>query len=174
MAGHDLAYVPGARVWHAHERGWLYELRRAYVDGRIRAELVDWPGLPLTSGDVVAIFRRMVFFLLTRRFDTMVDADQIRSFFASEIVNYEPLKESYPAKIYLDVLRFAQRLTVAAMGLCAADALPKGAWIDLFRFATVSVVGQKLGAAAETNTKEATTFTKSAWDGLDWVLGRGV
>lgn len=44
-AGHTLVYEPRAAVYHSHERGMLYDLRRHYVDGQV---LLDLFGLRLT------------------------------------------------------------------------------------------------------------------------------
>lgn len=44
-AGHKIVYEPRAAVYHSHERGAFYDLRRHYVDGQV---LLDLFGLRLT------------------------------------------------------------------------------------------------------------------------------
>jgi rhamnosyltransferase len=48
--GYRIVYEPRSAVFHSHERGALYDLRRHYVDGEILQELFDLaptPNLPL-------------------------------------------------------------------------------------------------------------------------------
>jgi rhamnosyltransferase len=45
--GGALVYVPEARVWHSHERSLAYELRRAYLEGRVAAEALGMQPLAL-------------------------------------------------------------------------------------------------------------------------------
>lgn len=174
LAGYKTAYIPEAQVWHTHERGHLYELRRAYVDGYARVQLVDWPALCLEWGEVVSILRRMMFFLLTKRFDSVVDPEDARSFLLSEIYRYTPLAAQRPARIYVNVLEFAVGLTRRATRLCPKGIFPEKAWIDLFRFAVAVIVGQTLGAAATTTMNRSRSFEKAAWHALNWFLSRSV
>ena len=51
-AGYKLAYEPASAVFHSHERGPSYDLRRHYVDGKILLELFGLrvsPSLPLLA-----------------------------------------------------------------------------------------------------------------------------
>lgn len=41
-AGYKLVYEPRSTVFHSHERGAMYDLRRHYVNARILAELFDF------------------------------------------------------------------------------------------------------------------------------------
>lgn len=172
--GQKVAFVPSAKVWHAHEREPRYHLRRAYVDGYTRVRLVDWPSPTLTFIDVAAMLRRMIFFLRTRRFDAMVEPAIIRRFLAAEIYHYEPQCSAEPARIYLQVLRFALALTDRASSLCSGGTFPHKAWIELFRFAMVTVVGQHLGAAAALTREQSWPHEKVAWNIQHWFLGQGV
>jgi len=174
LQGHQIAFVPEARVWHAHERGWWYELRRAYIDGHRRVELVDWPSPDLTPGEVMAILRRMVFFLRTNRFNAVVDPDEARRFLFAEMHNYRELAGHKPVQIYLDVLGFALAATRRALPFCPKGLFPEGACIQLFRFALVSLVGQNLGANAAALGEQRPSWERAFWKGLHAVLGRGV
>lgn len=172
LAGYKIAYVPEARVWHSHERGQVYELRRAYVDGYARVQLVDWPAPCLELGEVVEILRRMTFFLLTKRFDSLVDPEAARRFLLAEMHHYGRLVAHRPARIYKSALDFAMSLTNRATRFCLGGVLPPKAWIDLLRFALVGTVGQNLGADAAATTNRSRLPEKVAWHTLHWFLGR--
>jgi len=54
--GYKLVYEPRSAVFHSHERGALYDLRRHYVDGEVLLELFDLaptPTLPLWLLNVI-------------------------------------------------------------------------------------------------------------------------
>lgn len=174
LSGYKIAYTPEARVWHTHERGPIYELRRAYVDGYTRVQLVNWPGLSLELSDVFAILRRMTFFLLTKRFDAVVDLEAAYKFLLAEMYHSKPLVAQRPVQIYRSVLRFTESLTQRATHLCPDGVFPEKAWIDLLRFATVAIVGQTLGATAAAETDESQPFEKVAWHLLHWFLGGSI
>jgi hypothetical protein len=174
LAGHKIAFVPEARVWHSHERGPIYELRRAYVDGYARVPLVEWPALYLELGDVVAILRRMTFFLLTKRFDSMVEPEDARSFLFSEMAHYKPMVAQRPVRIYMSILEFALGLTRRATSLCPGGVFPEKAWIDLFRFSTVAIVGQTLGATAAATMNQSQRSEEMVWHALHWLFGRSI
>lgn len=174
LEGHKIAYVPTARVWHCHERGWLYELRRAYVDGYARVKLVRWPASSLTLGGVLKALRRMSFFLLTEEFDSMVEPSAIRSFLSAEIRHYESPEPSEPVAIYLAVLRLSWSLMETALTLCPDEVLPTGSWSDLLRFASVAVVGEHLGTAAAANLMQGFSLERALWFCLDYLLSEGI
>ena len=46
QAGHKLIYEPRSAVYHSHERGALYDLRRHYVDGLLHQELFGFTPNP--------------------------------------------------------------------------------------------------------------------------------
>ncbi len=46
VAGHRLAYVPDAVVWHSHERSIAYELQRTYLVHQRLAEIFDLATVP--------------------------------------------------------------------------------------------------------------------------------
>jgi rhamnosyltransferase len=56
-AGYKTVYEPRSTVYHSHERGALYDLRRYYVDGRILRELFDLALIPNVLLLVPAIAR---------------------------------------------------------------------------------------------------------------------
>lgn len=175
LRGKRIAYVPTAQVWHCHERRRLYELRRAYIDGGTRVQLVDWPSPTLKFGEAVAAARRMVFFLTTKRFDSMVDPDKIRHFLRAETYRYGTLEPTVPVRLYLESLGFAQTLTEGALRLCPDRRLPEGVWIDLFRFTTMAVVGKNLGITAATaRTQSPSMLERRAWNVMHAFLSRGV
>ncbi len=174
LEGYKIAYVPTAQVWHCHERGWLYELRRAYVDGYTRVQLVNWPSPTLTFDETLTLLRRMMFFLLTRRFDSMVEPAVVRRFLLEEIQHYEQLDSSKPIEMYQTVLRFSWGLMEKALRLCPEGVLPERAWINLLRFATVVVVGENLGTTAAVKLTQTLSLERIVWDMLHWFLGRGI
>jgi len=174
LEGYKIAYIPTAQVWHCHERGWLYELRRAYVDGYTRVQLVDWPSPALTFDETLALLRRMMFFLLTRRFDSMVKPAVIRRFLLEEIQHYEQLDSSRPIEMYQTVLRFSWGLMEKALRLCPEGVLPERAWINLLRFATVAVVGENLGTTAAVKLTQTLSLERIVWNMLHYFLGRGI
>ncbi len=174
LAGHKIAYAPEARVWHTHERGPVYELRRAYVDGYTRVQLVNWPALSLELSDVFAMLRRMTFFLLTKRFDSVVDVEAARRFLLAEMYHSKPLAAQTPVQIYRNILDFTMSLTRRASSLCPEGVFPEKAWIGLLRFATVAVVGQTLGATAATKVNAARLSERFVWDALHRFLGGGI
>jgi rhamnosyltransferase len=150
LAGYRITYVPAAQVWHCHERGWPYELRRAYVDGYARVDLVGWPSPALRVKEVGTILRRLLFFARTDRFDRIVEPQAAREILFSEVRQYEPLAHHPPAQVYLDSLAFALGLTDRAIDLCPAGVFPEKAWANLLRFALAVTAGQALGAASAT------------------------
>ena len=173
LEGHKIAYVPTAQVWHCHERGWLYYLRRAYIDGHTRVELVDWPSPDLELDEAFALLRRMTFFLTTRRFDSMVEQSAIREFLVSELYQYDKL-DTKSSEAYQTMLRFAWRLWESAMQLVSGKVLPEKAWSSLLRFAVVAVVGERLGATAAVELQHSTSPEKIVWGMLHRFLGKGV
>lgn len=174
LEGYKIAYVPMAQVWHCHESGWLYELRRAYLDGYTRVQLVDWPSPVLTFDEALALLRRMMFFLLTSKFDSMVEPAVIRRFLLEEIQHYEQLDSSKPVEIYQTVLRFSWGLMAKAQSLCLEEVFQERAWINLLRFATVAVMGEDLGATAAVKLTQTFSLERIVWNMLHWFLGRGI
>ncbi len=174
LAGYRIAYAPSAQVWHCHERGWLHDLRRAYIDGYARADLVAWPCPPMAFGDAVAVLRRIAFFLHTRRFDSIVDPGEMRRFLFLEHLQYDPLESSIPAQVYVSVLKFTQVLLDKASSLLPEGMLPERTWGDLLRFASVSVGGQNLGAATAYTRGQGPARVRFGWNALHWFLDRGV
>jgi hypothetical protein len=171
LSGHRIAYIPEARIWHTHERGAIFELCRAYVDGYARVKLVGWPAMALRLGDVVALLRRMTFFLLTQRFDSMVEPETARRFLFAEMYHYDPLVAQKPVQIYMRILRFTMGLTNRAAYLCPEGVFPERAWVELFRFATVAIIGQTLGATAATILNQPYSSQKVVWRVLHRLLG---
>jgi hypothetical protein len=172
MDGYEICYEPKAQIWHHHERSLLYELRRAYLDGYMRVQLAAWPALDLDIDQILTIFRRMMFFFTTGKFNSMTRADEIRSFLDAEMYHYGQQTEHNPSKVYQDALSFARALTDKALSMCE-DNLPEKAWIHLFRYTIATMVGQHLGAAAA--TKQVSGIHEVAvWDTLRWLLGKGV
>jgi hypothetical protein len=174
LAGYKIAYTPEARVWHTHERGPIYELRRAYIDGHTRVHLVKWPALSLELSEVFAILRRMTFFLLTRRFDSVVDPEAAHEFLRAEMYHSKPLVAQRPVQIYRSMLEFTMTLTRRAARFCPEGAFPEQAWIDLLRFAAVAVVGQTLGATAATKVNAPRLSEKFVWYALHRFLGGSI
>lgn len=174
LSGHKIAYTPEARVWHTHERGPIYELRRAHIDGFARVQIVDWPAMRLGMGDVVALVRRTVFCLRTKRFDSMAEPEAARRFLFAEMYHYEPLVAHKAVQIYMRILRFALGLTNRAASLCPEGVFPEKAWVDLFRFATVAIVGQTLGTTAASTMNQPQSPNKPAWQMLHRFLGRSI
>ncbi len=172
LRGYTLAHVPAAQVWHCHERGWRYELRRAYIDGATRVRLVDWPAPPMTGREMVASVRRLAFFLNTHRFDSFTDPAEIGAFLRAERYHYRDENPAEPIRIYQMALGFAQELTETALQISPGEGLAQGAWIELFRFALAAVTGQTLGAAS--TRSRSTAGERLAWGLTDRLLARGV
>lgn len=66
-AGYKIVYEPGSAVYHSHERGTLYDLRRYYVDAKLLLDLFGiaaTPNLPLlllnTLRSAAYLYRRLV------------------------------------------------------------------------------------------------------------------
>ena len=175
LAGYQVAYVPSAQVWHSHERGWLYELRRAYVDGMARVNLVGWPSPSLTVGEAWSMLRRLLFFLQTHRFDGVTEPQEARRILVEELHAYLPKAQSRdkPAQAYETALRFCWHLTNLAAPLCPGGPFPEEAWSGLLRFALVSVVGQHLGTNAH-GALQSAAFERLPWSMLHSFLHRGV
>lgn len=171
LEGYKIAYIPTSRVWHCHERGWLYELHRAYVDGYARVQLVDWPSPSLKFNEALAVLRRMIFFLLTRKF--MMEPAAIRHFLCTEMQHYDPLDSSESIRIHQQVLRFSRSLLEKALCFYPEEEFPEEAWINLLRFANVAVVGNNLGATAASMMEQGFSLESIAWNMLHWFLSRG-
>jgi rhamnosyltransferase len=174
LAGHHIAYVPGAQVWHAHERSWLYELRRAYVHGRARVALVGWPSTTIGVTEVVALLKRLFFFLTTKRFDAVAEVEEARRFFIQERRRYEPLADETPVRVWLDTLSFAWGLTDHAARLSREGSFPEGAWIRLLRFALVVTTGHALGTAETASGDAESPVERGCWRLLHRCLHTGV
>lgn len=175
LAGHRLAFVPDAQVWHSHERGWRYELRRAYVDGLSRVLLVDWPSPSLSLREALTLLRRLFRTLATRQHDSVTDPDVARALLIEERRLCAPdLKLGVRlAQVYDSIYRFCLGLTNTAADHCAGGAFPEKAWTGLLRFATTVVVGQYLGSNA-VEARKTPPFERSAWRVLDWLLNGNV
>jgi len=173
FANYKIAYVPAARVWHSHERSWLYELRRAYVDGCTRGQLLRWPCLDLKISEVLALFRRLAFFLTTRRFDPMTKPAEIQHFLVAELDHYGAITTN-PIKIYKEALDFSWGLWQKAMELCPEGILPQGAWSEFVQFAYVAVAGENLGTTAAAKQRCSAWGERLGWTGLHRFLGQGV
>lgn len=67
-AGYKLVYAPGSAVWHSHERGVAFTLRRHYVDQRLMAELFGSRSVPDLRHLILAVPRSFVhrYWLLCR------------------------------------------------------------------------------------------------------------
>jgi rhamnosyltransferase len=172
LRGYSIAFVPAAQVWHSHERGWLYELRRAYVDGGARVELVNWPSAGFILSDLLLALRRMLFFFTTKRFNSMVRPEEICNFLQAEIDRYEKLASIKFFDRYVEALKFAWALTNKALPMLPEGKFPEGTWIHLFRFALIAVIGEELGATAA--TLRHSSGRNFVWRFLDAILGRGV
>jgi hypothetical protein len=174
LGGSQIAYVPTAQVWHLHERTWMYEFRRAYVAGNTRRDLVNWPSPQWSFSEVAAALRRMVFFLRTDRYDSLQEREEIQRFLLAEKYHYEPLKESLPTRTYVSILDYAMSLSKSALRLCPAGVFPEKAWMDLFRFANVAILGEVLGSASLAGRTELAANDRLAWILLHTVLSKGV
>lgn len=173
MRGYQIVFVPTAQVWHCHERGWLYELRRAYTDGYTRVELVDWPSAALEFRDLLLILRRIPFFIITSRFDSMVEPQEICGFLQAEIYHYEKLASIKYYEMYTNALKFAWALMNKALLMLPRGEFPAKAWVHLLRFALVAVTGEGLGTTAAAALKRP-LGERMFWKLVDFLLNRGV
>lgn len=174
LHGYQTAFVPESRVWHSHERGWLYALHRAYMDGYARVELVDWPSPGLDLREAVGALRRVLFFAFTRRFDSMVDLKAIRHFVRREKDEYASLEHDQVAAVYVTALHFSQALLDNALHCCVEESLLPGAWAELVRFAVVTVVGENLGANVADELGRGNRIERLPWLAFHKLLYRGV
>jgi rhamnosyltransferase len=60
-AGHKIVYAPRSAVFHSHERGILYDLRRYYVNQRVLSELFGLELVPDLKHLLVRIHRSSVY-----------------------------------------------------------------------------------------------------------------
>jgi hypothetical protein len=174
LRGYGIAHVPSARVWHYHERGWLYRLRRAYLDGFTRVQLADWPASDLALEDVYRALRMARFHLSDTDFDAMIDPVAIRRFLREEIRRCEPSVEDPTTRLYASGLEFSWSLLENALRYCGDSVLPGGVWTDLFRFAIVSEVGKEIGTTAATRLAGTTSARRLVWRFLHRLLSAGV
>ncbi len=56
-AGWAVIYEPAAVVYHSHERPWMYQLRRSYIEAKTVGELLSDPPQPLAVRDLAALWR---------------------------------------------------------------------------------------------------------------------
>jgi len=56
QAGYKIVYDPTARVLHSHDRGLDYELRRAYIDAKVVAEILGATPRPLDADQACQLF----------------------------------------------------------------------------------------------------------------------
>lgn len=173
MRGHQIVFVPTAKVWHCHERGWLYELRRAYTDGYTRVELVDWPSAGLEFRDLLLILRRIPFFFITNRFDSMTEPRDICGFLQAEIDHYEKLASIKYYEMYTNALKFAWALMNKALLMMPEEKFPAKAWIHILRFALIAVTGEGLGTTVAAALKRP-LGERMFWKLVDFLLNRGV
>lgn len=176
MRGYRIAFVPTAQVWHCHERGWLYELRRAYIDGYTRVELTGEFSAALTSRDLLFALRRMLILFVTNKFDSMTEPQEIYNFLREEIDRCDKLASTRYYKyykMYTNALKFAWALTNKALLMIPDAKFPAKAWIHLLRFAVVAVIGEGLGTTAATKLKRPLS-ERIVWRLVDSFLNRGV
>jgi hypothetical protein len=116
----------------------------------------------------------MAFFLLTRRFDSVVDPKVASEFLLAELYHSKALIAQPPIQIYRSVLKLAMSLTRRAAHFCPEGAFPEKAWIGLVRFATAAVVGQSVGATAATRGNTSRLSEKFVWHALHRFLGGSI
>jgi rhamnosyltransferase len=174
LAGFRIAYVPTARVWHCHERGWIHQLRRAYLDGYARVELVGWPSPELSFEGALALLNKLMSLVVTRRFDALVKPSAIREFLSKEVCRCESLGPSKTAELYCEALEFSEALLRASLVVSNEKTLPEGAWADLLRFSMAGVTGRNLGAAARSRLDSGFSLERIEWCLLHRLLSRGV
>jgi rhamnosyltransferase len=59
-AGYKVVYEPRSAVFHSHERGAIYDLRRYYMDQRVLLELFELKLVPNLASLLLAISRSTV------------------------------------------------------------------------------------------------------------------
>ena len=174
LEGLRLAYVPAARVWHYHERGWMYQLRRAYLDGYARAELVEWPAPGLSFRAALGLLRALISLIRNKTFDAMVEPSTIQKYLERESIRCESLGLKGLTKPYCDGLAFSQALLRRALTISDGERLPEGSWANLLRFSMVGAVGRSLGATGRTKLNSGTFIERIEWSLLHQLLSRGV
>lgn len=174
LDGHGIAHVSSARVWHYHERGSIYEFRRAYLDGFVRAELVDWPSSDMELGEMLAGLRMMRSQLANQELDSMTDPVVIRQFLRREILECELQPEDKILGMYRASLEFAWSLLENALRFCPEGILPNGVWSDLFRFAIISEVGKEIGTTVAQRLSGGAWLRQGPWRLAHAAICRGV
>jgi len=101
LAGYRLAYVPDARVEHAHERPMTYELRRAFVNGRLRGRVLAWPPFALSQRTAFALWREARQPQLLRKYGDLRDPALILERLDGELYHCN----AHPAQPFLQIYR---------------------------------------------------------------------
>ena len=105
-AGYKLVYEPRSAVYHSHERGALYDLKRRYTDQRILVELFNLELIPNLPGLVSATIRsyKRLYSLLRRdeegasRGTAWAAFQAARHAACTELGNYLGVKRSWLAR----------------------------------------------------------------------------
>ncbi len=167
LQGYRIAYVPAACVEHAHERTMAYELRRAFVNGRLRTQILAWPSLALSQRVAFALWREACRPQLVRKYGNLCDPTHILERLYVEL-GYCNLQPVLPfVQVYRQILDFSWGLVETARELFPGTDLPERLWSQCAHFATVAVIGEVLGNAAPAHHAPL-------WWALGYLLGRGV
>ena len=112
-AGYKTVYEPRSAVFHSHERGAMYDLRRHYVDQRVLLELFGFELVPNLVRLFLAILRSSAhLYRLLRQDEEVVEGGVLRSMLLA-------LKYAVPAQVgnYLGARsRLLARLSPRAFG----------------------------------------------------------
>ena len=170
LEGYGITYLPDARVWHAHERGAWYELRRSCVDGYMRHRLLRWPVFSLSPREAMALLYEAARPQLIRKYGSLVDSRRISEILAAELQSEEVCERFNFVRVYNEILAFTWNLMEEVPALIAGPMLPDGLWEDLYHFATAAVIGGKLGVVTAARQSGPAFLDRVFWRALKLLL----
>jgi rhamnosyltransferase len=174
LEGFKIAYIPEAQVYHYHDRTWTYDLRRAYIHGRTRVDLTDWPALPyLRLREALTLLVRASSLPQRPGLAKLTDFAAIHSFLSAELERSQEWA-TRPRQVYGAALAFSRQLLDKVLDIRSTSLLPRGVWKDIYQYAIVAVVGDRLGETAFIQQRQAAPGERAAWDALHWTLDRGI
>ena len=144
--GYKISFVPQAQVWHAHDRGLGYELRRAYVNGYTKVTLLDWPALNLSIKEALSLLIMLLRPPLLRKYPTLETTNSIRTRLQKELEASDSHAHLPYVYVYRKVLEFVWALVNETEEILRGEILSHTIWRELYSFATAVIVGEHLGA----------------------------
>jgi len=151
LNGYRIAYVPEARVEHAHERSMTYELRRSFLYGRLRVRALGWLAPSMDFRTAIALLYEVYHPQLIRKCIQFGESADILNCLASELYGCDAESDLPFIQAYRHAAELGWVLVKTASELFPGSHLPEGVWPASARLATVLLVGETLGGATETH-----------------------